>query len=250
MLEKYVHNPAVVGKVTVVKSFQVGREFAGLPFPSTTLESVFRGRPIGLGTGPFATVKNAIPVASGVAAPNNSLSSLAQLSASGQNTKRSSPPTTYASRAAGPQGSLQSSTSDPRPLPVFGPRSKDIILVNADGHRIDMPLPPKSAAAADSFYRKTRTDGKRFCNMYHLYGSCSGNCSYLHDPLPAGEKLVMRHNLRAEKCHDRGNCRDPLCFYGHHCACSGLGKKCSFPLTMHGVDVTSWREVNTAVSSG
>jgi hypothetical protein len=112
-----------------------------------------------------------------------------------------------------------------------------------------MPLPPKSASATEAFSRKTNTGDKRFCNMYHLYGSCPGGCGYLHDPLTPGEKLVMRHGLRKEKCRVGGKCRDPLCFYGHHCACLGPGKKCNFPVAMHGVDVTSWREVDARLAA-
>jgi hypothetical protein len=118
-------------------------------------------------------------------------------------------------------------------LPVFGTLDKNVILVNADGHRIDMPLPPKSAAVADALKRKIYVDGKKFCHMYHLYGSCVGGCGYVHGQVSAGEKLVMRHKMRGQKCHDRAQCRDPLCFYGHHCACLG-GKKCGFPVAMHG----------------
>jgi hypothetical protein len=130
---------------------------------------------------------------------------------------------------------------------VYGSLDKSTILINADGHRIDMPLPPRSATVAESFNRKTHGSGKRFCNMYHLYGTCLGSCGYLHDPLTAAEKLVMRHKLRAEKCHDRGKCRDAACFYGHHCACPGAGKKCNFPAAMHGVDMVSWKGVNAGL---
>jgi hypothetical protein len=120
----------------------------------------------------------------------------------------------------------------PRPLPLFGSLDKTIILINADGHRIDLPLPPKSAKVADTFNRKTYVGGNRFCNMYHLYGSCSGNCGYLHGTLT-----------------ERGKCRDPLCFYGHHCACLGLGKKCNFPVAMHGVGVKRWWEVDVRLAA-
>jgi hypothetical protein len=234
MLEKCVHNSTIVQKVTLVKSFQTGGEFEGLPFHATTMDTVFRSNPLGHRPG------------SASGATNFESDELAvQVNAS---PALSTPPVsrtiTYASRAAASQKPAVSSTLNPRPLPVFGTLDKNLILINEDGHRIDMLLPPKSATVFDAFQRKTHDGGKRFCNMYHLYGVCAGNCGYLHDPLTAGEKLVMRHKLRAQKCHDRGECRDPLCFYGHHCSCPWMGKKCSFPLAMHGVDVGSWREVN------
>jgi hypothetical protein len=240
MLEKYVHNPVVVEKVTMVKPFQSGSEFAGLPFRSVTMASVFRSRPLPgdglplIGTTPIITRASPPPPAQSPSQMN----------------KNSSPPATYASRAAAVQPGMIPPQFAPRPLPIFGTRETHIILVNADGHRIDMPLPAKSAASVDSFNRKTYSHGKRFCNSYQLQGFCPGNCEYLHEQLTAGENLVMRHQLRGRKCHDRGNCRDALCYYGHHCACPGVGSKCSFPVAMHRVDVASWREVNTAILSG
>lgn len=236
MLEKFVHVPEIVGKVTMIKSFQTGNEFASLPFRSVTMESVFKSHRLGLGAGPISKTKNgglesAVSADGFMAYP---------VSSSGIPTAGLSPATTYAARAA----ALQPTTSS-RSRPIFGTVNKSIILVNAYGHRIDMPLPPRSATIAESFNRKTYGGGKRFCNMFHLYGACLGDCGFLHTSLTAGEKLVMRHKLRGEKCHDRGACRDPLCFYGHHCTCLKTGKKCGFPAKMHGVDLTSWREVDT-----
>ncbi|GAB1316540.1 hypothetical protein MFIFM68171_06750 [Madurella fahalii] len=228
MLEKYVYDPTVVGKVTMIKSPQAGSEFSALPFGSTTMDPVFTGWFRSGGAGSHRAAKTPA------------------VSETGRN---SPPPTTYASRAGVLQQATAPPESKPRPLPLFGTVGSDVIVVNADGHRLDLPLPPKSAAVSESFNRKTYGGGKRFCNMHHLYGWCSGNCGYLHGQLTAGEKLVMRHRLRLEKCHDRGKCRDPLCFYGHHCACHGQAKKCNFPASMHGVDTAGWKEVSASASS-
>ncbi len=237
MLEKYVHtSAAVVKKVTLVKSFQTGSEFANLPFQSTTMDTAFRSSPLSHGPGPTFGATNF-----------KSEELAAQVNGSPVvSVSHSPPPATYASRAVASQPTAAPPGINPRPLPVFGTLDKNIILINADGHRIDMVLLPRSAAVAEAFNSKTYIGGKRFCNTYQLCGSCSGSCGYLHDSLTAGEKLVMRHVLRRQKCLDRGKCRNPLCFYGHHCACPGGGKKCSFPVAMHGVDVASWREMNTA----
>ncbi|KAL2134834.1 hypothetical protein VTI74DRAFT_10730 [Chaetomium olivicolor] len=207
------------------------------------MESVFRARAFNSN----GLVASLSPITKSAAPSGNGFLE-AQGTSTKETSKKSSLLMTYASRTAASQPVANPPISTPRPLPVWGTRDKSIVLVNADGHRIDMPLPPKSAAAFENFNRKTYRDGKRYCNMYHLYGSCSGSCGYLHEQLTAAERLVMRHRLRGEKCLDRGKCRDPLCFYGHHCACSTLGKKCSFPAVTHGVDVTSWREVDTALA--
>ncbi|KAK4134662.1 hypothetical protein BT67DRAFT_441826, partial [Trichocladium antarcticum] len=246
MLEKYVHNPEVVSKVTMVKSSQTGSEFGGLPFRSMTMGSVFNSRPLNLGAGlPFtatATKAGGEPASTIQGSPPPLSRSPTQTS------KSSSPSTTYASRTAAVQAVLTPPTVASRPLPIFGTREPTIILVNDDDWRIDMPLPAKSPSAIEAFNRKTYGQGKRYCNAHHLQGRCPGNCGYLHDLVTPKEKLVMRHQLRGRKCHDRGKCRDALCYYSHHCACPG-GSKCTFPIAMHGIDVASWREVNTAGSA-
>ena len=253
MLEKYVHSPAVAEKVTLLKSFQTGSEYATLPFASTTMEAVFRNRRLSVSSsgGPIPTsVLTTVGMGMGMGmgpSKNETALTLYESSAPStptmvavqpHNTTRSSPPPTYATRAA---VSSSPTPQTSRPLPLFGTLGSNVILVNADDHRIDFPLPPKSAGAVEKLHQKTHIGGKRYCNMYHLYGNCQG-CNYLHDPISAAEKLVLRHRLRGEKCHDRGRCRDPMCFYGHHCCCP-MSKKCHFPASMHNVDVSTWREM-------
>lgn len=243
MLEKCAHNPAAVKKVTMIRSFQTGGEFDGLPFRTTTMDTVFRARPIVPGV-ELVTPDQTNPPANGLPGP----AATGFSSNSSTTSKQVSPQATYASRAAGPQlAATPSPASGLRRIPEWGTLDKTIILINNAGHRIDMTLPATSTAVVRAFYRKMHVGDKRFCNKFHLGGACPGNCGYLHDPLTAGEKLVKRHKLRTEACHDQGGCRDPVCFYGHHCACPGMGKKCNFPPAMHGVDVTSWRTVNTAL---
>jgi len=261
MLEKFVHNSAVAEKVTLLKSFQTGSEYAALPFASTTMETIFRNRRLSIGGGQLSTSIMAAPYVSSTSV-GGSVSGIPALSRkdsglgyepstpgtptmiTAQPISRNSPPVTYATRAAVP-----ASPPPPlsRPLPLFGTLGSNIILVNADEHRIDFPLPPKSANAVEKLHQKTHIGGKRYCNMYHLYGACGG-CNYLHDPISTAEKIVLRHRLRGEKCHDRGRCRDPMCFYGHHCACP-MSKKCHFPGNMHNVDLSTWREVPVGVPS-
>ncbi|KAK0643759.1 hypothetical protein B0T16DRAFT_459868 [Cercophora newfieldiana] len=261
MLEKFVHNSAVAEKVTLLKSFQTGSEYAALPFASTTMESIFRNRRLSVGGGqvstPIFTSQNtsagtnggAVSVMPVLSRTDSSLSSYEPVTPStpvmtaAQPIARSSPQATYATRAAvsaSPPPSLS------RPVPLFGTLGSNVILVNADDHRIDFALPPKSASAVEKLHQKTHVGGKRYCNMYHLYGSCGG-CNYLHDPISAAEKIVLRHRLRGEKCHDRGRCRDSMCFYGHHCSCP-MSKKCHFPGNMHNIDVSTWREVAVVVN--
>lgn len=243
MLENYVHKPAVAEKVTLLKSFQTGNEFASLPFASATMDSVFRKQPLGerrlfmapnhssvIGVANQTTMTHTNEVAPTRESP------LSNTTAPAVQATRSSP-MTYAARIAAPPSI--------RPLPLFGTLKRDVVLVNADGLRVDCPLPPKSTRVTETLNKKTRVGGKRYCNMHHLHGSCDGHCGYLHEPLSDAGKLVLRHRLRGEKCHDRGRCRDPRCFYGHHCSCP-QNKKCNFPTNLHNVDVYTWREVATS----
>ncbi|KAK5661101.1 hypothetical protein OQA88_10991 [Cercophora sp. LCS_1] len=230
MLEKYVHDQVVAAKVTLVKSFQVGTEFSTLPFQTVSFDAVFRSGPLGAPNSQKVRLitPQDIPAGSGTGA---------RLDKGG-----ASPPATYATRAA-------SISSEPlgtsRLLPLLSDLGANVILLNDRNQRVDCALPLKSPSSVASWHEKTVIGKKRYCSMFHLQGSCSvSQCSYLHGSISSGEKNVLRHNLRAQKCKKLGECRDRKCYYGHHCGCSG--QKCSgrFPAGSHGVDVSSWREVN------
>lgn len=254
MLEKYVRNVPVAEKVTLLKSFQTGSEYAALPFASTSMASVFRTRrlsiPPGIPTNLAVQYPPTVyhppppgqmsPKRETAPTPPSSAPSTPTTTLHTASTKPTSPPT-YAARAA--VAALTPPPGLARPLPSTTSLPDNVILLNANDHRIDATLPPKSAGAVERIHHKTTISGKRYCNPFHLSGSCSGSgCSYSHEPLSVAEKLVLRHRLRGEKCHERGRCRDPRCYYGHHCGC-GSAKKCNFSVGMHGVDVESWREV-------
>lgn len=256
MLEKVVHNPMVAEKVTLLKSFQTGSEYASLPFASTTMGTVFRNRRLSIGGGQVSTpilsaqYRPSTPPVPALSRTDTGLSLYEPLTPSTptmvvvQPMARNSPPVTYATRAA---VSASPPPQPGRPLPVFGALASNVILLNADDHRIDTALPLKLASAVEKLHQKTYVGGKRYCNNYHLSGACGGDCNYLHDPISSAEKNVLRHRLRGEKCHDRGRCRDPLCFYGHHCSCP-MSKKCHFPGNMHNIDMSTWREVSVVAS--
>lgn len=244
LLEKYIDSPAVVAKVTLLKSFQTGHEYATLPYASTTMETLFRDRPLG------EVPRSTAPTHGSATRSTTDQMKSAQVNGGGSTREAPGPataaasaqapaksPTTYAAQLAAPPSG--------RPLPLFGSLGQGIILVNADGLRVDCPLPVKTAKATNTLHQKTVVGGRRYCNMYHLYGYCVGDCGYDHEHLTPAEKLVIRHRLRREKCHERGHCRDARCYYGHHCSCPQVWK-CSFPANMHNVDVSTWEEVATA----
>ncbi|RYP82292.1 hypothetical protein DL770_005630 [Monosporascus sp. CRB-9-2] len=234
-LEKYDREPSAAKKITLLRSFQTGREFSSLGLPSITFESVFRKDPL-----PEGNLVVSGKADDSVRAPS-SVNSKTPSSTNGI-TQAPQGPSSYAQQVA----LLPSNGA--RPLPRFGTIGVDAVLVNDGGHRLDCPLPKASEIVAHAFGAKTKIDGKRYCNRYHLYGSCPGGCGYLHQRMTDAEKLVQRHRLRGQICHDRGHCRDPRCFYGHHCTCSQPGN-CRFPANMHGVDVTTWKITSGVLKS-
>lgn len=207
-LEDYTANPSLVARVTLLHGFRVGREFGALQCQSMKMESVFRSD---LVRSPSAPTKS--PASDSDMASSTKGLTWAQIG--GQGNAKVNPTST--------------NTVDP---------GSGLVLVNADGQRVDgqLPVPPKDAL--DSWHHKTKVAGVKFCRMYHLSGYCGGGCSYSHGPLSEGEKLVCRRQLRLEACHARLQCRDPNCFYGHNCSCRKR-QTCKFSSEMHDVDVST-----------
>lgn len=46
MLAQFTENTKVLEKVTLLNSFHTGTEFIDLPFPTTTMDAIFRNEPI------------------------------------------------------------------------------------------------------------------------------------------------------------------------------------------------------------
>ncbi|KAF7549187.1 hypothetical protein G7046_g8427 [Stylonectria norvegica] len=186
MLEKFVHQPEVVAKVTLLKSFQTGVEFAPLPFSSVTMESVFRSQPISEGP-PSACLRRSDGCANGAGVVLSR--------------NETTPPASTAPSPMGPIPDLTvkpsrsyaataSSAKAPQPLPVYGTVDAKTILLNANDHRIDLPLPLYSKSARQSLNCKLG-GGQRFCNRYLFHGDCPGGCGYPHKTLPEDEKLIQ-----------------------------------------------------------
>lgn len=164
MLEKYVHMDSVVEKVTLVKSFQTGSEYATLPFASTSMGSVFRSRRLSMPSGSIGSLAVQYPsmslgqISPKREGPSSSPSSVASTPTSLSGAKITPPPT-YATRAAIILSKSPADVSRLVPSAVF--LAENTILVNADEHRIDATLPPKSSVAVDRVHSKTTLGGKR-----------------------------------------------------------------------------------------
>ena len=210
MLEDYAGDSDVAERVTLLHSFDIGKEFNKLPFRSTKMDGIFR---------------TASPESPKITA------SIRYQEVSRTENAHIRTPKTWAALARGYGGTDKVAVSaDTNDSPV------GLILVNAAGQRVDVKLPQPSRAALDSWDYKVKRAGLRYCRMYHLNGSCQG-CIYSHGPLSDEEKLVYRKNLRGEHCHIGLGCRDLNCYYGHNCSCKKLN--CKFPAEMHSVDVAT-----------
>lgn len=211
LLERHQNTPAA-DRVTLLHSFETGREFAGLiGFHSMRLETIFRSEPV--------VTRNSPPPA------HRTLS--AEEVKGGGSPPRGNPWVT-------PRPTLPRSVVSRKPedLP---PNS---VYINAANQRLDSELPSASAEAVRSWEHKVKIAKMRYCRKYHLQENrCTGGCCYSHGPLTPGEVLVYRHKVRQEVCNDGPQCRDASCFYGHHCSCAR--PSCKFPATMHHVDLSS-----------
>jgi hypothetical protein len=209
MLEQ-IHEPEVLHRITLLKSFQTGGEFKTLSF--ACMEVI----------GPFRThrIRSAVP------------SPLDQTQASHATAHHSNDdehpePATYASMASG------SSRAH-----LDGLRSPVSTIFNQRGQRLDQDLPTCVPEARGS-YRKKLQSGKRYCKGHFLAGQCSFSpCGFEHTGLDPEEVKVCRAEMREKPCKTGVYCKNLLCFYGHRCPrvdCTGQSCRLNFPVDMHSV---------------
>lgn len=126
-------------------------------------------------------------------------------------------------------------------LPQKSQIAKDQIPVNEAGYRLDAFIPNPTTAEKNSFY--SRVQRKKFCNNYHILGSCrNGSCEFDHDPVSEGEFNRLLQVVLGNPCKYRGNCRNLSCYNGHICqnpTCKYRGGKahCKFGPAMHEQDL-------------
>jgi hypothetical protein len=82
--------------------------------------------------------------------------------------------------------------------------------------------------------------------MHHLKRSCiEQNCPFDHYYADPGILHILKQVTRSTPCAAKGDCRDIMCFYGHHCprkGCDGI-HGCRFPPRLHHFDsqVAEWQ---------
>lgn len=197
-----------------MKTYTTGREYSSLPFSARNVGSPFRTRPI-----------DEVPVTAALA--RNPTPAIAGKPPSTSQGTGSPTDAVFAQPAIqGPTGAVVVRPPK-RGLPRWGEIGDDEIVTNADGHRLDLPLPIKSEWAVASLEEKRNIYGKP-CMFYHLRSRCDNDpCNFSHETLSEGEKLALRHQVRGLPCRDTGDCRDPGCFFRHNCVCQN--QRCKHP---------------------
>lgn len=209
MLEQ-IHEPEILNRITLLKSFQTGYEFKTLPFACMEVN------------GPFRTqhIRSAVP-------PPLGQIQVSHATARCSNGDEGAEPATYARMASGsPQAILD------RVRPSFSTTFNDL------RQRLDQDLPMCDPEARGT-YRKKLLSGKRYCKSHFLAGQCSFSpCSFEHTGLSAEEVKVCRADMRERPCNTGAYCKNLSCFYGHHCPradCTGQRCRLNFSADMHSV---------------
>lgn len=112
-----------------------------------------------------------------------------------------------------------------------------VIHINRQDQRIDPPM--QAATDAGQLRYRRRVKARRLCHDFQLLGRCSGSlCVYDHGYVDPELLLIMKHEVRKQRCSKGVLCRSFDCYYGHACShreCGG-GKSCKFSAAQHGLD--------------
>lgn len=108
---------------------------------------------------------------------------------------------------------------------------KLVVCKNANDERVDSPLQISTKGKIEVLKQH------KFCNQFHILGSCSwgGSCTHKHEPRLVEKDVVdLMWIARLSACPKGLQCDDESCVNGHRCPhrnCTGWG--CKFP---HDVD--------------
>ncbi|KAI3529004.1 C-x8-C-x5-C-x3-H type zinc finger protein [Colletotrichum abscissum] len=170
VLEPYKLDDKVAPKFTLIETTPAEEGFKQVQRPTTT------STPLPLSTPTTAIPPSAIPSPGPSHVVSTSSSALLQ-SATAVPTRVTSPP------SSGSQTPMSTKTTQPK-----------YYLMNADGQRIDEPLPKVDSALEKGFNMRMASLGKKFCNNHHLHGKCNyPGCNYIHgNKLIASEMILLK----------------------------------------------------------
>ena len=221
MLDPMKRDAAAVARISLLETWTVQPSFRQLGFEVFQAPSVFRAQPLpdrpSLDSGvvlpqrsalsPSIPVVDPAPIAAPIAKPNP-------------------PPTTSPTPSGGSEESTWARVSKAgagareinvasKKQAAAGPR---FILLNAYDERLDAALPKQDTGARNRLF--DRTNKKKVCNAYHIYGRCDNQafCDYDHgERLTPSERLSLMYFARKRCCPYKSDCRDVKCLFGHLC---------------------------------
>ncbi|KAH9882848.1 hypothetical protein J1614_000214 [Plenodomus biglobosus] len=247
--EHFKHDAIKAGRFTLLQTTPMLKGFADLTnFKSTRFDAVFKPEPL-----PDSPVSAAVTsrspmqvsVRSLMRSTTNQDASPTPISHDSTVTpSRSMTPSTAPAESGDPNGDSWA-TVGKTGAPSNGNISiapattkkinKKYAYYNKDGERLDLPLPPKDYAAAQSLEARMKKYGKKLCNNWHIGGKCDNGdfCVFQHQPkLSPNELIALRYKARSLACKNR-YCENIDCYLGHQCAMERDFGYCQFSDTCH-----------------
>lgn len=215
-LGTYKGDLAIAPKVTLIETSPALPGFCALGFSRVNFNDVFRSSPL----------PDKLPFPARTLVPSAEITLVATappgLSGSPVGENGFPPPSSNSWAVLSKNGAAAKTIN----ISAKKPPAPKYYVVNSNGERLDEELPRWDSAAEKRFAARLRENGN-LCNFYHLRATCPdpAYCGYAHgDRLTAGEVLVLRHKARSLLCSTGSDCKDPECFYGHHCR---YGRSCN-----------------------
>ncbi|KAI3528249.1 C-x8-C-x5-C-x3-H type zinc finger protein [Colletotrichum abscissum] len=150
--------------------------------------------PLPLSTPTTAIPPSAIPSPGPSHVVSTSSSALLQ-SATAVPTRVSSPPSSGSQTPMSTVPPLTRVSTAPKPIDVFSKKKTTLpkhYLMNADGQRIDEPLPKVDPAVENGFNMRIVGLGRKFCNNHHLHGKCNyPGCNYIHGNKLSASEMIL-----------------------------------------------------------
>jgi hypothetical protein len=240
ILIPYQHDNEKRTKITLLETLPAERGFLGLNFAMVRFPAIFNSEELQIAPQRPQTLPHRLSNTPAAALPLKPVVKPSPVASPGPN---AAVPNTWAGTAV--KNGVAEKTVSIAPI-KSGTTAQKFILYNADGYRIDGPMPPATFKDVNSLHDRINS-GKKLCNEFFLRGKCGNGagCHFSHEgKLNQGEILALRHKARTLSCSDMESCEDYNCFYGHNCpyersgACK-KGNDCYF-LDVHGINRVSY----------
>ena len=210
-LEKYISDPFMASKLTLLKSYETNTSFEGLVFDSVKFPRVFRSTPY-RETDRFGEEADDIQ---GLIQHLGSDRTAMDVEGSSAETDKA----IARWRATAAASTSMSSLARPSVKDHSSWAIDEGVLLNVNDERVDHELEGVDDETCKSM--QDRISVQNFCRLYHLQQSpCQlrETCSFRHEPRLNGDELrFLKIYYRRKPCGLGSECRKPNCLYGHVC---------------------------------